>query len=665
MSNFLKHSVRLFSTKVKFKILKVKPSERFMIWKSNGKASYIDGPQRKVLINSEYEQLLSHVASQTDYLEIIKKDGNKIIMNGPTQIFNDPTLFSEIKIHKKILFNGTQALIISETSEKIGELKWRELIGPGEYVPQSHEIVQNVPIHTASEQEYLCVHYFDGKIDHIEGPCKLVDNPFKYKKVTKCSLIEVNPEKALLVKIVENEKIKGHIIKGPAKYMPKPNETTEITSIYSVRPTEYIMIKYLSGCIEYKCGPVEIIYNPLEHTSVFKDKLVTVPPEGALFTMEKCLDGKIISKIYNGPYMYTPQPNVEYKLVKKYIVTSDQYAIVTKKSGQIENISGPAELIENPVEIDKIIIENIININTGEAIVVYNNNDNDNKIQRRIINGPTSYIPKSKEWIHQFSWHGASPNDPSLKIRNALIFKKLKLLPNQMFYNIKNVRTRDDTLLTIQLAIFFQLENIEKMLDNTSDVIADFMNGAAADITDFIASVEFSGFKKNISKLNEIETYKRLVERSQYIGYKINKVIFRGYQTTEDLQKMHDNAITIRTKLVLEKETEEQRQDLLTYQIEAEEKRNIKKHIIALNDTKHQIELDKMKSDALLEQKINEHKTELEKIKNINKEEINFLSNLNQNGVELTKYFVSKHQAGPHKWVKIDGENTRVHLHDP
>ena len=33
--------------------------------------------------------------------------------------------------------------------------------------------------------------------------------------------------------------------------------------------------------------------------------------------------------------------------------------------------------------------------------------DTANRVERRIVHGPTIFIPASNEWIHEFSWHGA------------------------------------------------------------------------------------------------------------------------------------------------------------------------------------------------------------------------------------------------------------------
>ena len=50
-------------------------------------------------------------------------------------------------------------------------------------------------------------------------------------------------------------------------------------------------------------------------------------------------------------------------------------------------------------------------------------------------------------------------------------FKKLRVIADQTYYNVGEVRTKDDTLLTVKLMIFFELKDVEKMLDNTHDPV--------------------------------------------------------------------------------------------------------------------------------------------------------------------------------------------------
>jgi hypothetical protein len=47
---------------------------------------------------------------------------------------------------------------------------------------------------------------------------------------------------------------------------------------------------------------------------------------------------------------------------------------------------------------------------------------------------------------------------------------------------------------------------------------------------------KYETFLENANQLNQLETYPQLTTRSEAVGYRINKVVFRGYQATEKLQ---------------------------------------------------------------------------------------------------------------------------------
>ena len=86
------------------------------------------------------------------------------------------------------------------------------------------------------------------------------------------------------------------------------------------------------------------------------------------------------------------------------------------------------------------------------------------------------------------------------------------------------------------------------MLDQTHDPVADFINAVGADVIDFTAGLSFEMFKKQTDKLNAIDTYQNLKRRAERIGYRVNKVVYRGYEAGTKLQAMHDDAIEARRK---------------------------------------------------------------------------------------------------------------------
>ena len=239
---------------------------------------------------------------------------------------------------------------------------------------------------------------------------------------------------------------------------------------------------------------------------------------------------------------------------------ASQYLAIRFRDGHCEHIRGPASVWLDPVLHEKITVEESLPVNAHEAVVVYARDNG--QVHRRVVPGPAIFVPTEKEWLHEFSWHGADPKNPRRKVPHGLRFAKLWTIPDQMYFDVPEVRTADDALLVVELMIFFELADIETMLDQTHDPVADFVNAVSADVIDYVGRRTFEEFKQQTEKLNDLSAYANLTARAGRIGYKINKVVYRGYLAGEKLQAMHDDAIQARTRLKLEAETERQAQEL-------------------------------------------------------------------------------------------------------
>lgn len=81
-------------------------------------------------------------------------------------------------------------------------------------------------------------------------------------------------------------------------------------------------------------------------------------------------------------------------------------------------------------------------VNAGEAIIIYQTMDQNSgshkkgDVERKILHGPTQYIPHSKEWIHEFCWHGVDPLDKTHLVQGLNIFTQLRTIADQIYYNV-------------------------------------------------------------------------------------------------------------------------------------------------------------------------------------------------------------------------------------
>jgi hypothetical protein len=352
-----------------------------------------------------------------------------------------------------------------------------------------------------------------------------------------------------------------------------------------------------------------------------------------------------------------------------YVAHPGEFLIVRFRDGRQEHHPGPMHFWFDPREHANVTKEDALQIADKEAVVVYAKQEG--QVIRRLVYGPATFVPAPGEWLHSFSWHGSRGGEFGYeKIPNALVFEKLWFMPDQMYHDIPDVRTADDAVLTVRLMIFFELIDVEKMLVSTHDPIGDFVNAATSDVIDFIGKHDFDSFKKNTTKLNEISTYTQLAVRADQCGYRINKIVYRGYGVPESLQKMHDEAIESRTKLQLERATEKQAQDLEDFKLERHLVRSSQQRNEEQSKIQHEISANQQRNEASLvldEQnkafQRKQQQLDVEQQQALDKERdtqaLAHLDGLRALGVELTKYLT---QGRADKVIELRGSAT-PHLH--
>jgi len=376
------------------------------------------------------------------------------------------------------------------------------------------------------------------------------------------------------------------------------------------------------------------------------------------------------------------------RFLDRVVADQSQYLVVKFRDGRKEHLRGPISFFVDPTMHEMVTVEDSISLVDHEAIIVYREEEglqasatvSDSKqvvgipvssvpstsVQRRVIKGPTCFIPTANEWVHQFSWHGSVSTNKTEKSPNALKFFKLRTLPSQLYYNVRDVRTSDDAQLCVKLMIFYHLENLEKMLTNTHDPIGDFINAGCADVIKFAAGNTFENFLHRTSELNELANFQILVKRAADIGYCVDKVVFRGYKASEHLQAMHDTAIKARTKLRLESENVEQQMSIEAIKLKSSYERSEQEREMAIAKQQHTLDLEQKKAEIQLSMDKTQHEFKLQKqqqqhdikmkqLQNENSETIKYLEKLANAGVDLTQYLIAQQQRQPDRILRIEG----------
>ncbi len=157
------------------------------------------------------------------------------------------------------------------------------------------------------------------------------------------------------------------------------------------------------------------------------------------------------------------------------------------------------------------------------------------------------------------------------------------------------------------------------------------------------------------------------------MGYEISKIVFRGYEASQTLQQMHDEAIELRTRLTLTAESEEQQQDLEDLRQRKMHQRSIKDREEEERAKEHRLKIEEMAHQAqLLIDRLNAEQTQsLQQVttaRDVEREETQrqqreaHLKVLKEMGVDLNNYL----SRSADKIIRLEGNlggGSVPHLH--
>ncbi|MEZ4454405.1 MAG: hypothetical protein R3B09_33445 [Nannocystaceae bacterium] len=348
-----------------------------------------------------------------------------------------------------------------------------------------------------------------------------------------------------------------------------------------------------------------------------------------------------------------------FRRMEHYVAHPGDFLVVRYRDGKQEHLTGPAHVWLDPRRHLSVTREEGLQLADKEAVVIYEGNEGV-EVKRRVLLGPAVFVPRPGEWLHTFSWHG-STGAGYRKVPNALVFQKLWLMPDQMYHDVEDVRTADDAVITVRLMIFFELVDIERMLATTHDPIGDFVNAATSDVVDFLGRHDLASFKLHTERLGDPATYRQLVSRASQCGYRIDKVVYRGFDAPPSLQQMLDQAIESRTRLKLERATQQQAQELEDFKLERQLARADRQRSDDRARHAADLEAERARVEFQREQRWNDDQQAIAAQKAHHDEESRRLAALRQLGVDLTA-LLTQHRADQVIELRGDADGAHVHL---
>lgn len=249
---------------------------------------------------------------------------------------------------------------------------------------------------------------------------------------------------------------------------------------------------------------------------------------------------------------------------------------------------------------------------------------------------------------------------------HALKFNKLRQMPDQTYVSVKSVRTVDDAQVTVHLMVFYELKDVERMLDSTSDPMGDFVNATSADVMRFGSENTYETLLQRTSQLSDVTTFPILAGRMEQTGFELIKIVYRGYSAGEALQTMHDQAIAKRTKLKLEADTRQMEQSHMAMELGCKQERSQAEHELEGASRKHQNEMLELEAQQRRQAADADHaqslrhdaereRARLDGLRQRIDEELRFNEALKALGVDLTTYLCTREQKEPDHHIRLDG----------
>ena len=288
-----------------------------------------------------------------------------------------------------------------------------------------------------------------------------------------------------------------------------------------------------------------------------------------------------------------------FKFLQADTADSFQYVEIHENSGSILHKAGPCQVFNNPLKVSRTTLRQAQCVDANHTLVVYKRLKG-GESQRRIVQGPALFIPEAEEWVHEFVWHGTDPENKTRMVPGLNRFVKLPIISQNFYYNVREVRTNDDTMLTVKVMLFYEMVDVLTMLDTSNDPIADLMNALCADVISFVGPLTYKQFVANTDKLSQIETYPQLCQRAARVGFSVHKVVFRGYHASDQLQVMQNSAIESRTGLRLEREIQNQQQQLTDFRLKKQQERSTLEQGMQMKRQSHQQKLEKLRQEHRL-----------------------------------------------------------------
>merc|ERR1719399_2144934 len=127
----------------------------------------------------------------------------------------------------------------------------------------------------------------------------------------------------------------------------------------------------------------------------------------------------------------------------------------------------------------------------------------------------------------------------------------------------------------------------------------------------FASRLTYETFLQETAELSKTSTFPILSSRMQQTGNALLKVVYRGYGANAQLQEMHDQAISRRTKLRLEADAAREEQEKRAMELRCRRDRSVQEQELEAAAAKHKLEVQSLNKTQERKMQDEEHAQQL------------------------------------------------------
>jgi regulator of protease activity HflC (stomatin/prohibitin superfamily) len=312
-------------------------------------------------------------------------------------------------------------------------------------------------IKTLGPEDQVVVHYLDGK-ETVDGPCTKVFNPFREK--TERKAIKVGNLEYIRIKDSLNGGVR--MVAGHAKvFLGAYEEIDGLEEKIVVKKDEYIrLVDRVSGVERVVKGAASIVPGAWEVSNEGVQQASFVNQETAIVILNKA-DGT--KRLYTTAGPYFPDP---YEVVAG---TTERIRVLPHETMVVRDAFG----------------RYIIHSGAGE----------------KGKGTGTSFFLEPFEEIVEMDWSTFSePPEGDLQIVGTQRVSRIDMRARKVFYQY-DVRTNDNVALRVEGTIFWQIDDVSKLINTTADPAGDVWYKARSALISAVSQVDLETFMSSFNPL--------------------------------------------------------------------------------------------------------------------------------------------------------------------